>query len=575
MHLDRREGWRVGRLSSPFSFMRGWLLIASLFLLSTLAAAQHTTVTGQVIDSNSQIYRSCTGTANFAGQNTTPGAGPYLLGGSVFQTVVPIFCDGAGNFTISLADNNQIAPTPSQWRFSIQTAIGSFPGPVISFNCLITITGVSQTVTAPLTVCATLLPISGITLQTDSVNNTNQGLLNFVDSATVTWSNPSGGIEQANVVSPGTTCSPLTHNAIVFVNNSGACTTNAALGYNNFTANYLTVGGNSTTGGVTVRGATSGSAAYSTNLTSTITFLQNQSDLELALDKDNALNPINYNRIRSGNVSAGNVTNTGFGLEFSGNGDPAGSGSAAGFLVNNATSTSNTSAGASNSITAGSASGTTTSPGGSNSITAGNSSGTGTGSSGGSNTITGGTASGGNNLGGDITIVGGNGAGSGRGGNINLNVGTGSPNGQVLCSGSPCLISIQSSSLTTNTGQAIGASAQTWITKAVTMPSSGCPCRALVSYAMLFTATNSGTATCWVEDGSNTFATNSALTNTAATHSMGCQATSGTPVNYTNGQVVTFVGRGYTDASGGITVASGQFGSTQASWLDILVLTSN
>jgi hypothetical protein len=544
-------------------------------LLSVSAWAQHTTVTGQVIDSNSQIYRSCTGSANFAGQNTTPGAGPYLLGGSVFQTVVPIFCDGAGNFTISLADNNQITPVPSQWRFQISTAIGAFPGPTIGFNCLITITGATQTVTTALTACATLLPISGITLQTDSVNNTNQGLLNFVDSATVTWSNPSGGIEQANVVNPGTVCSPLTHNAIVFINNSGVCTTNSALGYNNFTANYFTVGGNSTTGGVTVRGSTSGSTAYSTNTTSTITFLQNQSDLELALDKDTASSPVFYNRIRSGSVSVGSPTFTGFGLEFSGNGDSGGSGSAAGFVVTNAASTLNTSAGASNSITAGSASGTTTSPGGSNTITAGNSSGTGTASPGGSNTITAGTASGGNNQGGDITLVGGNGVGTGRGGNINLNVGTGNTAGQVLCSGSPCLIAIQSSSLTTNTGQAIGASAQTWITKAVTMPSSGCPCRALVSYAMLFTASNSGTAVCWVEDGTNTFATNSALTNTASTHSMGCSASSGSPSTYANNAVVTFVGRGYTDASGGITVASGQFGSTQASWLDILILESN
>lgn len=141
----------------------------------------------------------------------------------------------------------------------------------------------------------------------------------------------------------------------------------------------------------------------------------------------------------------------------------------------------------------------------------------------------------------------------------------------------PLAPSIQIASLTTNTGTAIGASATTWITKAITMPASGGPFRVLVSYAMMFTATASGSATCWVEDGTNQFATNNALTNTAGggNHSMGCAGASVSPQTYANGAAITFTGRGYTDSSGGITVASGANGSTQASYLSLAVLSSN
>ena len=156
--------------------------------------------------------------------------------------------------------------------------------------------------------------------------------------------------------------------------------------------------------------------------------------------------------------------------------------------------------------------------------------------------------------------------------------------GQVLTATSTLAVSCQPlgatvlvHSLTTNTGQAIGAASQTWITKAITMPASGCPCRAFVGYSMMFTATASGTATCWVEDGTNTFDSNQALTNTAGAGnlSMGCSASGFSTGTYANNAVITFVGRGFTTASGGITVATAGNGSTQASWLDIAIFASN
>lgn len=159
--------------------------------------AQHTTVSAQVKDANNSLYRNCTGSANFIGQNTVPGAGPYLLGGGVFQTVVPIACDGSANFQISLADNNQITPTPSQWSFAICSAIGAYPGPPICFTALITITGATQSITTNLQSVAALLPTSGsaITLETNGVINGSQALLNLIQGTNITITdNGVGGI---------------------------------------------------------------------------------------------------------------------------------------------------------------------------------------------------------------------------------------------------------------------------------------------------------------------------------------------------------------------------------------------
>jgi|SRR5580765_2469605 len=131
-------------------------------------------------------------------------------------------------------------------------------------------------------------------------------------------------------------------------------------------------------------------------------------------------------------------------------------------------------------------------------------------------------------------------------------------------------------SLTTNTGTAIGASATTWITKATVMPSSGCPCRILVSYSAMYTSGGSGAANFWVSDGTNVFATSQVLTNTAGSDAAGASASSISPVTYANGATVTLLGRGFTSAGGGISVASASVGgSSQASWLSVVVITSN
>lgn len=138
-----------------------WIRVSLILFLSSPLWAQHTTVTATVVDPNGTPYVNCSGSANFIGQNNTPGAGPYTLGGGSFQTVVPIFCDSFGAFTVSLASNNVVTPTPSQWRFTITSATGYVPGNTYSFNTLITITGLTQDVSASLQAAAAVLPTGG------------------------------------------------------------------------------------------------------------------------------------------------------------------------------------------------------------------------------------------------------------------------------------------------------------------------------------------------------------------------------------------------------------------------------
>lgn len=165
--------------------MKTLTLLVSIIFLAGISSA--TTVTGQVKDPTGLLYRSCQGSASFAGQNATPGAGPYLLGGvSTFQTVVPIFCDSFARFTVSMADNSLVTPTPSQWRFSLCSATGAYPGPPICFNALITITGTSQDVSATLQAAAAPLPPYTVTLETNGVLNGSQSLLNLKNGSNVT-----------------------------------------------------------------------------------------------------------------------------------------------------------------------------------------------------------------------------------------------------------------------------------------------------------------------------------------------------------------------------------------------------
>lgn len=208
-------------------------IILALLLYPLSLAAQHTTTTATVADVNGGLYVNCTGSASFNGENTTPGAGPYLLGGSVFQTVVPFNCDGNANLSISLADNNQISPTPSQWRFSVCSAQGYVAGPYC-FSTLVTVTGTTQSATAALRSAAPLLPQGatptpgGLTGQTQ-VRGGNNALVGqapiFANLVTGTGNNDMGDKVNTAGASSACTVAGQTSGCMIYIlpDPSGGC----------------------------------------------------------------------------------------------------------------------------------------------------------------------------------------------------------------------------------------------------------------------------------------------------------------------------------------------------------------
>lgn len=113
-----------------------------------------------------------------------------------------------------------------------------------------------------------------------------------------------------------------------------------------------------------------------------------------------------------------------------------------------------------------------------------------------------------------------------------------------------------------------------FLTKAVTMPSAGCPCRALVSYGAYFDSGSSGTATTWIDDSTNEFATSQILNNDAGGVGPGAAASSMSPVTYANGASVTFHANVNMTNSGGGTVKELANAGTQHSWMAISVFTA-
>lgn len=147
------------------------LLILGLVLVPSVHA-QFTTVSAQVKDSLGDIYQNCRGEADFV-PSPTATTQPFLSG-SLFQTSVVISqCDGNGNFTLVLADNNQVsdghgAGMVSQWRFTICSSV-AVANPPICFNYTATITGATQNLTSALSAVAPVLP--GKTVPFSSITN--------------------------------------------------------------------------------------------------------------------------------------------------------------------------------------------------------------------------------------------------------------------------------------------------------------------------------------------------------------------------------------------------------------------
>jgi hypothetical protein len=134
-------------------------------------------------------------------------------------------------------------------------------------------------------------------------------------------------------------------------------------------------------------------------------------------------------------------------------------------------------------------------------------------------------------------------------------------------------------SYTTTLGSVISIATSTPTTilnPVFTMPSSGCPCRVTASWGIDFESANTGVATAWITDGSNNFA--SAWYGIANSYNSGTgfNATGQAQTTYTNSQVVTLTLMLEQSTSGAFNVESTpQFGSGQATWINVWIQTSN
>lgn len=110
------------------------------------------------------------------------------------------------------------------------------------------------------------------------------------------------------------------------------------------------------------------------------------------------------------------------------------------------------------------------------------------------------------------------------------------------------------------------------ITKSLTMPAIGCPCRVDAQWNTFWATTAAGEFAAWVSDGTNSFATSSTTTTGSSSH-FGLNGSGSSLSTYSNNQAVIFTLTASQDAGGTVTVntASGVSAATQASFLNLRI----
>jgi len=111
-------------------------------------------------------------------------------------------------------------------------------------------------------------------------------------------------------------------------------------------------------------------------------------------------------------------------------------------------------------------------------------------------------------------------------------------------------------------------------TQAVTMPASGCPCRALVNWVAYGDTGNAGQMAVAVSDGTNTFATGGGNT-TGSTSEFYMAATGVSPGTYANGANITFTMKASQTMTSANIHGANTPGVGQSSNMQITILTSN
>jgi len=144
--------------------------------------------------------------------------------------------------------------------------------------------------------------------------------------------------------------------------------------------------------------------------------------------------------------------------------------------------------------------------------------------------------------------------------------------GLITCSNAPSIQAASTTILGTNVG--MSNSPTVILTKSVTMPTTGCPCRALVSYSQNFSTSNAQQTVVYVNDGTNNFATGQTLV-TGAASNYSVSASSFSTGTYNNGATITFSLDGVLSTSTATAIQGNGAASGQNSWMNIAIFTSN
>ena len=184
------------------------IVLLALLLFPALALAQ---IPSGYVQAEATVPILANGSFGAAWTNLSSSPQLGLLGCvSTFQTTVNGTIDSYGKFSVLLADPGQICPAPSTWTFtfSCYTPPGAFIAPI-------TVTGggsiddiTSQILAAaPANICQGGSGGRQLTVETNGAPNLSQTLLNFTDTPTILFTNPSGGVESA-------TCATATSSTI-------------------------------------------------------------------------------------------------------------------------------------------------------------------------------------------------------------------------------------------------------------------------------------------------------------------------------------------------------------------------
>lgn len=174
-------GHPLARILKSFAALRHSTLVFILFAFAVPLAAQTTSVTGTVKDTNGLPYAGASVKAQLVlagsavnGQPTVTVTGVQACRSSGFGsspcqvpfqgTVGPITLDTTGSFILSLQDNALVTPAGTQWLFSATISPGIPPplgtGPQ-ACSATLTITGASQSVSSSLQSCPRLSNSAG------------------------------------------------------------------------------------------------------------------------------------------------------------------------------------------------------------------------------------------------------------------------------------------------------------------------------------------------------------------------------------------------------------------------------